>query len=111
MIVRINFEYRDQSYGELVIDLVDVWYKRNYWTTGCKILGVTTGPFDYNQGRREAVQWDGRGAQILRLQDFDYPPYHLDQAPVIGRAFYNVTDKIMRYGWHIWLHRAGDTTN
>jgi hypothetical protein len=95
------------SYDNIDINLVDVWYKENYWTTSSKALGVTKGgPFSYDKGHRKARLWDGAGTIILEINDFDFPPYHLTDRPVRGRVFYNVKDNPLRFGEHFWFHNS-----
>ncbi|MBS1797170.1 MAG: hypothetical protein JSS81_25305 [Acidobacteria bacterium] len=107
MKVTLKITHRD----DLQIDLVDVWYKENYWTTSSNALGGTkTGPFTYNKGHRKARLWDGAGTVILEIDGFDFPPYHIDDRAVSGRAFYNVRDRPLRYGEHRWYHFAEPKT-
>jgi hypothetical protein len=96
-----------QLHNDFNIDLIDVWYKENYWTTTSEALGGTkTGSFNYNKGLRKATLWDGAGTAILEINDFEFPPYHYhdDGTAVTGRAFYNVKDRPLRYGDHPWYH-------
>lgn len=93
--------------GDVDINLIDVWYKENYWTTTSKLLGGTkTGSFNYNKGHRKVTLRDEAGTVIFEISDFDFPPYHINDRQVVGRAFYNIKDKPLRYGEHRWFHNA-----
>ena len=103
MIVTLTISHR----FDLQIDLIDVWYKENYWTTSSNALGERkTGPFKYNKGHRQALIWDGAGSILLEINDFDYPPYHFLDNNVMGRVFHNIRDRPLRYGEHRWYHEA-----
>jgi hypothetical protein len=82
---------------DILINMIDVWYMENYWTTtnGKALGGTKTGPFKYNKGLRKATLWDGAGTAILEINDFDFPPYHFhdDGTAKTGSAFYNVKDR------------------
>jgi hypothetical protein len=94
--------------GNIDLNMVDVWYKENYWTTSSKALGVTnSGPFSYDKGHRKAILWDGAGTVILEINDFDFPPYQGVRSQVRGRAFYNVKGKPLRFGDHQWFQNNG----
>ena len=72
-----------------------------------KALGETkTGPFSYYKGHRKAVLWDGAGIPILEILDIDFPPYHLGDRQVRGRAFYNIKNRLLSYGEHRWFQDA-----
>jgi hypothetical protein len=91
--------------GTIELNLIDVWYKENYWTTPDGTLGtVKTGPFKYYRGHRKAVLWDGAGAVVMELLDFDYPPYSFPGHQKIGRAFHWAKNKLLMYGEHTWLY-------
>lgn len=93
---------------DITINLIDVWYMENYWTTnnGKMLGGTKTGPFKYNKGLRKASLWDGAGTIIMEINRFDFPPYHFydNGTAVTGSAFYNVKGKPLRYGEHTWYH-------
>lgn len=111
MIVKINIENTSHNCGNVAIDLVDVWYKSNYWTTDHNVFGIKTGAFDYYQGNRKIVIFDNAGTDILHINDITYPPYHITDALVKGRVFYRVKNKILRYGDYAWFHRVEDTSD
>lgn len=96
------------SSGHIDINLIDVWYKENYWTTTSKMLGGTkTGSFKHNKGHRKAVLRDEAGTIILEIHDLDMPPYHIiEDRQVVGRAFYTVKNRPLSYGEHRWFHNA-----
>jgi hypothetical protein len=93
--------------GQVEVDLVDVWYKENYWMATQGALGQTkTGPFKYNQGHRKAILWDGAGTIVTEVLDLDYPPNHsINAGAVTGRAFHYAKNRLMSYGEHRWCHR------
>jgi len=111
MKVTIFIIHESYASGNVDLNLVDVWYKENYWTTSSKALGITkTGPFKYDKGHRKATLWDGAGTIIMEINDFDFPPYHIiEDRQVKGRAFYKVKDKPLRFGEHHWFHNSENT--
>jgi hypothetical protein len=92
--------------GNIDINMVDVWYKENYWTTTSNLIGERkTGPFRYNKGLRQAIIWDGAGSILFEINDLDLPPYRpIIGTQVSGRAFYKIKDQHLRYGDHRWIH-------
>jgi|SRR6185369_7700593 hypothetical protein len=94
--------------GYVDVDLIDHWYKANYWATQNGALGeVKTGPFTYYQGHRKAVLWDGAGTAVLEILDLDYPPRpnSISDSAAAGRAFHYVKNKLLSYGEHRWSHQ------
>jgi hypothetical protein len=106
MIVTVNFEYTSSFEGNITINLVDHWYEANYWESTSSTLGAKTGPYSYDKGHRKALLWDGAGTVLVELHDLDMPPYHINDGPVRGRAFYKVKNKLVSYGQHFWFHRV-----
>ena len=104
MEIKLAIMRRDE---DVDINLVDLWYKSNYWTTSSKALGeITTGPFTYFPKHRRAMLWDGAGSVILEIFDLDYPPrpnsINGDRAK--GRAYHFALQKRLSTGKHRWYH-------
>ncbi len=99
----------DALNGDIYVDLIDVWYKENYWKLKYPApgkLAVSTGPYTYYAASRKAVLWDGAGSAILTVQKLDYPPSPApswSSGPTKGTVYHHTAGKTYAQGGdHTW---------